>query len=532
MREIQKQLREKFNRFIDRYGWKGLVALIFYPVITLVTTPVRLAQTLWNCRVLANGKDWSNYSHFNPIMAINNLYYWTQALNLSRYGRSGKSHYLGSGDDDLSGLFHLSLLSSYTYYKAGAVTILVSMFGWWISHAIWIDGHYSSLGWIILVMVLALVSTIFYCNTFGAQNYNVVGWCFFPLGLYGIITGKWALATLAWFAASLGSMTVVFISVIFTSVLSISIWSLAPIFTITPACIKILTHFWPFTVKIKELKASLLIMAKAIGLIKKNKKYDRQMGKLNFGKCYKLAIYIQFGLSQYVVTDSVSLLFAVAVGIYLINTMFIRFADVWTTDMIVLSVATVEMMQNQEPVLLISYWICISPLPVFVFPQYKSGMWSVVPKLKPFSVGTLIKEMENFLKPVSKGKRIFMAFDDPQGNYWNIFDGYRNLLELPLYVASKEEIHFIPNWYFISMFNNEGDPDYWGREVDDVLRNMNELKADYVVVYQTENSVLEKKWSEAGFNIVGHFSWNTFDQDFKKLPPYKGPTPDWWLLEM
>jgi hypothetical protein len=200
--------------------------------------------------------------------------------------------------------------------------------------------------------------------------------------------------------------------------------------------------------------------------------------------------------------------------------------------MIILSVTTAEMMQNQEPFLLISYWMCISPLPAFVFPQHKSEVWSIVPKLKPFSVRTLIKEMENFLKPVSKGKRIFMAFDDPQGNYWKIFDGYRNLLELPLYVASIKEVHFIPNWYFISKLNREEGDDYWGREVDDVLRNMKKLKADYVVVYQTENNLLENKWSEAGFNIVGHFSWNTFDENFNKLYPYRGSVPYWWLLEM
>jgi hypothetical protein len=467
------------------------------------------------------------------MVAINNLFYWTQALNLSRYGRSGKSHYLGTGDDDLSGLFHLSLLSSYTYYKAGAVTILFSMFGWWISHAIWIDGHYSSFGWIVLVMMLALISTIFYCITFGAQNYNVVGWCFFPLGLYGMMTGHWVLATLAWLAASFGSMTVVLIGCILACALSISLWSLGPVLSITPACFKLFTHFWPFASKSKNLKLSLLTVTKAVGANKSKIKYKRQVKIKTLGIAfyYKLIIYAQFPIALYFMTDSVSVLLIVALGIFVINRIFFRFADSWTMDMMFLSVATAEMVQRQEPFLLISYWICISPLPGFVFPQNKAVVLSVVPKLKPFDISILIKEMENFLKPVAKGKRIFMAFDDPLENYHKIFDGYRNLLELPFYVASKEEVLFIPNWYFIFKFNREGDPGYWGREVGDVVRNMNEVKADYVVVYQRENSVLENKWTEAGFSIVGQFSWSKFEENFNRLSPYKGPTPDWWLLE-
>ena len=129
----------EFRKFLVRFGWKGFISLSFYPITILITTPVRLCKSLWNARVLAMGKDWGIYPHFCAYSAINSLFYWTRALNLFRFGRSGTSPYIGLGNSSMARFFHYSLPSLYAYWKAGAVSLVVGMFGWWTAHFLWLD---------------------------------------------------------------------------------------------------------------------------------------------------------------------------------------------------------------------------------------------------------------------------------------------------------------------------------------------------------------------------------------------------------
>jgi len=138
--------------------------------------------------------------------------------------------------------------------------------------------------------------------------------------------------------------------------------------------------------------------------------------------------------------------------------------------------------------------------------------------------------MEQFLQPVQRGQRVLMAFDNPNGVYEKVFDGYRTLLELPLYVATRREIHFMPDWWGVFELNYEGAPEFWGRDVDSVLQNVEHWHADYVVIYQEAGTALEPKWQEAGFEVAGKFSWADYANDLRGEKPYTGPTPDWWLL--
>ncbi len=44
------------QRFVRTFGWIGFLRVAVHPVTLLVTTPIRLGQTLWSCRVLADGQ--------------------------------------------------------------------------------------------------------------------------------------------------------------------------------------------------------------------------------------------------------------------------------------------------------------------------------------------------------------------------------------------------------------------------------------------------------------------------------------------
>jgi hypothetical protein len=516
-----------FQKAIRRLGWFGFVRLFIYPLSTLITTPIRLLQALGSCRVLADGR-WGDYPHFIPHTAINSLFYWTRALSIYRFGRAGRSPYLGLGDYRLSRAFHYSLPSLYAYWIAGVPTILIGLFGWWLSHLIWID----TVDRVVMggVMGLALVSPLFYSNLV-RQNYNILGWIFFPIGLYGLMTGHWGLAGAAWLAASFGSVTVVVLGGLFSFFYAVSGWTIYPFIAILPAGLKLATHFWPFLYQ-DEFQQVFQSVAKAVGLVEGKAKYKRTTSKtITLQRIYLLLIYLQFLIAAFLLDGKVSIVFLIGILIYLINSTLFRFADDQSMYMLMFSLGTALTIAISEPSLLFFYWILISPAPRFLaFPSYKD-VYDVVPPVSPFSIRPFIDGMEKFLSPVKSGQRVLMAFSDPEGIYENLFDGQRLLLELPCYVSTTRDIHYMPDWWGVFELNYEGAPDFWGRDVPSVLRNIGEWKVDYIVIYQEERGAsLDSRWSNAGFRPIGKFSWSDYSDKFQG--GYVGPLPDWWLLEI
>ena len=525
-----QMVKNKLNTFIEQYGWKGVLTVLFYPLITFVTTPIRLIQTLWNCRVLAEGKDWQCYPHFSPHSAMISLFYWTSALNLYRFGRSGKSSCLGLGDYHLSQLFHYSLPSLYAYWKAGAVTLLLGMSGWWVSYFLWFDAN-TTLTWCLVIIFLTLISTFFYSHTFACQNYNVLGWMFLPVVLYGWFQGNWMLAALACLGASFGSITVVFLVSLLSVVYSLELLSFYPFFTIFPASIKLLLHLWPNFAKGSIIK-TLSNIFKAIGITNREVKYSRK-GTMRLGtsKIYRFVIYVQFVIVFLCITGNFPVLLILFFLLSVINVKYFRFADDQSMDILIVTVSASLMLSlSKESIwLIISYWLLISPLPL-LSGYYGFKYNAIVPVLVPVDIRPILDATEMFLSPAKKGSRILMAFDDPGGQYERLFDGYRYLIDIPKYAATKKEIHFFPDWWGVFEVNYEGAPDFWGRDVEDIQKQMKNWEADYVIVYQESDTVLERKWTDAGFRELTHISWKKFDTFFGEDFPFTEPVPDWWLL--
>jgi len=523
-------VKNKLKTFIKQYGWKGFLAVLFYPFITLVTTPVRLIQTLLHCRVLAEGKDWQFYPHFSPHSAMTSLFYWTGALNLYRFGRSGKSPYLGLGKLTLSQLFYYSLPSLYAYWKAGAVTLLLGMFGWWASHFLWLDMNSNSTR-CLLIIFLILISTFFYSHTFVRQNYNVMGWLFLPVVLYGWAQGNWALAALACLGASFGSITVVFLIHLLSIVYSLEILSFYPFLTIFPAGLKLLLHLWPCLSKDRIIETTSNI-SKAIGLTNKKAKYRRDKETVfNVSKIYRVVIYIQFLIVFLFITGKLPALLIASIILWVVNAKYLRFADDQSMDILIVTVSSSVMLaSSSESIgLLVSYWLLVSPLPL-LSGYYGFRNLVMVPVLPPANILPIINEIKLFLSPAEKGSRILMAFNDPENKYEKLFDGYRSLIDVPKYVSSENDIHLLPYWWEISEVNYEGAPDFWGRDVEDVQRQMKKWNADYAVVYQENDTILDRKWTDAGFKKLSHMSWKKFDAFFGGEFPFTEPVPEWWLL--
>ena len=242
-------LKSKIQKFVHRFFSFKFLRFIFVPVTALFTTPVRLVQSLWNCRVLSKGQ-WSDYNRFSAHKGINYLHYWTQSVNIQRYGRNGVSRELALGKFPLSKLFHMTSLSLRLYHKlGGSLAAIIGMFGWLAAHLLWFDLNEIGIFYGITVFFLALISTTFYANLFEHQNYNVLGWMFLPAGLFGILTGNYFLAAMAWLGASFGSFTAFYLSVWVALAVALLKLNWIVLLTLCPGLIKIATHFLPLIAK-------------------------------------------------------------------------------------------------------------------------------------------------------------------------------------------------------------------------------------------------------------------------------------------
>ncbi|MFH1320665.1 MAG: hypothetical protein ABII90_08435 [Bacteroidota bacterium] len=519
------------KKFIDKFGWFGFVRFLIYPGTVLITTPLRLLQTLWNCRKLIYERR-GNYAHFNFISGLNCFFYRTGAINLYRHGRRGRSPTLGLGNYNMARWFYYSIPSLYAYWKAPNITVLAGMFVWLFSHLVWLNSMESSWIWICIVIAAALISTNFYANTFRFQNYNVLGWMFFPAIIWAIFLKNWIIVSVLLFLASYGSFTVVFITNILLLVLSIIEFSFFPLLAAIPATVKLLTHFYPF-IAVGGAKETIISVAKAIGITRKKTKYKRKRKgrKLGLLEIYHLLLNIQFILFCYFLFDDIPILLLIGFGIYIVNAIFMRFADEQSIYIMMLSLATAYLLSNKSFLLLGSYWLMSSPLPLLIgFDVYKNVL-DVVPEMGPFPVKKLILNMEKVLEPIKHGQKILMAFNDPNGIYENIFDGYRHLIELPNYISTIKEIHLLPDWWGVLDLNYEGAPQIWGRDVESVKKNMKYWKADYVIIYQENSPEIENKWEKDGFEFVNEFDWDKFKEDFKDYKRYSNVSLKWFLLK-
>ncbi len=515
--------------FISRFGYFGFLRVILYPLTALVATPIRLGKALWSCRILIRQGN-KDYHHFMPYAGLGYLPYWIFALILSRHGSRETCSYIGVGNYPLSRWFYYWSFSLRPYWKASAGVLLFGMFGWLIVHLAWLQQ--ADLYWVIVVISLAAISTTFYANTFALQNYNVLGWLFFPLGLYGLFTESWIIVAVAWLLASLSSFTVVFIAGIISLVSAINSNSLFPILALLPAGLKLLIHLYPCLVS-KNIKLSTLNLMKTVGIHRKTARYTRTYPlKTIMARVYFLALYSQFFIILYLITRQIPVLFLAGITIFVINSTFARFADVQSMHMLMFSLATMYTLKTPDSLVLVSFWLVVSPLPLLIPFPYTKKVLDVVPEAHPFSIKKLREAMEDFLVSVKPNERILMAFNNPGGALERIFDGYRALLQLLLYITAKKRIHFIPDWWAVAESNYQDARNFWGRDIHSVLKNIKEWKAGYIVVYQDTGTKLDAIWQENGFKVLSKFSWGNHEKELRGIKLYYGETPDWWLLEI
>ncbi len=516
------------RRIGSAVGPLGWIEALLYLALTPLFVAVAWVRSLWAARVLLEGR-WSHFQGFHPLNVMTSFFYRTQWLNIERFGRRGVSPLVGLGEYPLSRWFHLTLLSSCLYANAGAVTTLLGTLAWVALHLVWLDG--GAAGWTLATAAVLWASSTAYAMAFTRQNYNILGWMWLPLALHGALTGQWTLASLAWLAASLSSITAIFTAVPLMAVLAWHIGSALPLLGLVPALVKVAAHLLPL-MSGGGLRPALLNVAKMIGMTGAGVRYKRQSMRPRPFTVYFIVIYA-VGCALLWADRGPRALPLAALALVAINQLLLRFADEQSVIVMFISVFAAELLASAPSVLaLAGFWVVANPLPVFLglcSPQRDRSIVRVQVR-SPYDHSRLQAGLERFLRDVPAGQRVLFAFGDPGGVYENVFDGYRGLLELPLFVAATRGVHLFPDWYAVAETNYQGAPEFWGRSVGQVRALAASWRAQHVIVYHDSGAELDHDWSAAGFRLQATFDWGEWLHELDGIALWRSSKPPCWRL--
>ena len=342
---------------------------------------------------------------------------------------------------------------------------------WLVSHFIWHDS--IDLKLLIVLILLSMVSSLFFINTFVLQNYNSVGWAFFPFFLFSLNSGNYLLVLIFALIISFGSITVS-IFTFFYALLFFFLdgYNFLLIFTMTPPAIKLLYHLFLLLSSKKKpdekdknhesFKSynAFLDIIKIIGVTKKGAKYKRKR-ELNIVHFYFLFLSTMFFLTDYYVAGSFNWLFFITVLIFILNSFKFRFADNQSMYML-FSCGLYSCIQTPHYLLIISFWLLISPLPFLLGSNFLIGKKSFdfFPVLKPLYIKGIIEDLREFIAPICSGDRILISYEDPLNDYRQIFSPFRDLQEPLLYLLSEKGARAFPDWFSVMETNYIGSDSF------------------------------------------------------------------------
>jgi hypothetical protein len=510
-------LCEQYTEFRKRYGLMGLVRLGLAPVTCVVTTPMRYVQLCQVCWA-AGSRLWSSSQDFDGHKGLLGYAYHTQALALSRHGPSGRCPYLGSGRYPLSAWWHLTWPSLYLYWKSTALVPLVSIFVWWLTSWIWL-GHSQTA---LLVLALLAASSSLYGQALLRQNYNALGWMFWPVALWATILGYTQVATGLWLGASFFSFTAVFAAGLVCGIFSVLSQDPWPLLGVVPGLLKLACHLLPNLWQ-GNLLERVTVTAKAIGFHKSKNSAAGQLlypQVLGTRTCYMLGLFFVFFVASF--ANQHWSLYLAAYLVYLLN-LKKRFADDQSVELMLLSTASALVFCQFSWTQFCALWLIACPIPLL---DLRSRGWSVfdtVPELELLDFRILETRLHDFLKPVPDRSRVLMAFSDPQEDFFQAFEGQRVTKESLCYCAAQREIHISPDWWFVFDQNFEGGERLWGLSSWEVLENARKISAQFVVL--PSQGDVPPRFSEDGFELLGCYTWAencpfNYSQEFLH----------WWLL--
>jgi len=444
-------LREKFNKFINKYGVLELFYVLLYPFFLPLFMFKSTTLSIINIIKSLMKYEWKYLSGNNQKNAFNNFFYYIQDYNIKKFGRYGKSNLLSGQEYDLKGWFHVTPFSLRMQASFGTVFIMFFAMCFWL------------LSWIVLfpdnpqvfvILAITVFSTIFFATFIEIQNYNILGWMFFPLFLTSLINADYLMLSIALFMIALSSFTAFFLACIF---LCVSFFYMPDIFifiSATPAGIK-----WAYPVFISFSNDGFGKLFAIIGGHDKVKYTRKSKKKIQVGKVYFFGCMIPF-VTYYIYLYSwtiQSTFIFLALLLFIINETKVRFADQQSFYQLILSTFIFSLLtiERIDTGLFFLFILAIYPVYYWVFNVYSPLKHFVSPDIfKPYNTRLCIESISQFFRSIPVGEKVIMAYKNPEGQYANLFNGYRVLNEPIQYAATINGISFFPDWYTV-MENNK-----------------------------------------------------------------------------
>jgi len=499
-------MKEKFDKLIDRYGYKELFFIAFYPVFLPFFMLKDTSLSIYNIIKSLFKYDWKYLSGNDQKNAYNNLFYYIQDFNIQKFGRYGKSNLLAGGDFSLSNWFHVTPFSLRMQASFGTTFIMFFAMCFWL------------LSWVILyqdnpnlwILCVVFFSTLFFATFIEVQNYNILGWMLYPIFLTYIDSGNYLVLAVVLFLIALSSFTAFFIAGILVVVSSIYLSDYYLLFALIPGGIK-----WIIPILISMKDGALSKMLGALGGHEKVKYSRSSVKKLNIGKAYILGLQLQF-LFFYFLQNDLSfsiILVSVVVVLFIVNELFMRFADQQSFYQVYLSVSIYYLLNiDFSMITFLSFLFSIYPIYGFIMNVSPIGKSFISPGVrKPYNIKDDIKGLGELLNSIPENEKLLIAYKNPQGQYSNVFNGYRIFNEPIQYAATLKGICLVPDWYMVFENNKEYDDEsFWVEDEEQTVKYVKKNDIRYLFLPSFQKKSLQN------FDFKGEFQFVFNEKIMKK----------------
>lgn len=487
-------MRKKLNKFKKKYGQRELLFLFFYPVFLPIIMIKDTIFSFFNIIKALLKYDWKNLAGNDQRNAYNNFFYYVQDYNIQKFGRYGQSNLLAGGDFSLKNWFHTTPFSLRLQASFGTTFIMFFATFFWLFSWIILYQDNPNL-WILLVVFF---STLFFATFVEIQNYNILGWMLYPILLTYLESGNYLVLSIVLFFVALSSFTAFFIAGILVVVSSIYLSDYYILLCIVAGGIK-----WIIPILVSMKDGALSKMLGAIGGHNAVKYSRKNTKKFSISKIYILSLQMQFALVvMFFNIDIQTVLLFVIVSLFIVNERIVRFADQQSFYFLYLSLSIFCILNMDMNIyILISFILSIYPAYKFIMNVLPKGDRFIAPgERKPYNMSYEINGLNNFFKPVPREERILIVYKNPEGNYNNIFEGFRVYNEIIQYAAMKKNICIFPDWYMVFENNkSNSDESFWMNSKDEIAQYLKLNKINYFISKSELTSGQFKKVSKFSF---------------------------------
>lgn len=509
---------ENLYKFINKFGYKGFIWLSAGYLLLPLTTLYRFIESLATLKGFFYIKDLTNHLHFSPHWGLNSTFYYVEELMLERYGRKGYSYEYSIGRS-MKRFFYFTQPSLWIFKNLGAtLTQFIFTFAILLSYVYIasINPFGVSTYYIYIALFFSIISTSYYYFIFEAQNYNAVGWAFYPLFLFFLVLGNWPLASLVLLCIAFTSFTATLIGFLICLTIGAVTLSFWPLLVAIPAFIKITLHFRHlFT--LEGLFRDFGGVLDFLGFSGEGKKKRTlSFGIVGFYFTSLQAIYLLAFLYFSDLSSSITMIFAslllLSIALFICNKKFARFADPQTLIMLFFIIATFSLLSVSEWYILIPYIIAINPIPIllgFSGEDSKRLLFSV-PKREPYYIRPILNMFNDFLEVIPEKSRIIELHEYSDDDYNSVFKNLRPIHEPLLYTANSKNINIVPD--FIAIF------DSWSMKfpLSDILKQdpkkaitaCHLLGSPYVMMLVDNTEYSDHEWRENGFTEISRLDWD------------------------